>query len=287
MEHTNVLVSCIITTYNRPKLVGRAIESVLGQSYGSIELIIIDDHSNEPYDEVKKLYSTNVKVRFHRNEKNLGLAASRNVGISLSNGKYISFLDDDDIWLKDKLEKQISYLENNKDFIGCSSSHIESVSKKVVKIDKEVYRFEDNTGFNYLGPPSKLTLKTDVALATMFDEQAKHAEDWDFYLQILKQGPIYVFKEPLIVYDTVHFGRMTTGFSSMTIAQIKEKAHMTYKNRNLIGELNFNMRLCEYFLTGIFRRKNIPSYLQQVIKEVGLVTVVRVFKNKVKRSLAK
>jgi len=287
MEHTNVLVSCIITTYNRPKLVGRAIESVLGQSYSSIELIIIDDHSNELYDEVKELYSANVKVRFHRNAKNLGLAASRNVGINLSNGKYVAFLDDDDVWMKDKLKKQISYLETNKDFIGCSSSHIESVSKKTIKIDKEVYRFEDNTGFNYLGPPSKLMLKKDIALATMFDEEAKHAEDWDFYLRILKLGPVYIFKDPLIIYDTVHFGRMTTGFSSMTIAQIKEKAQMTYKNRTLIGERNFKMRLGEYFLTGIFRRKNIPSYFQQVIKEVGLATVVRVFKNKVKRSLAR
>ena len=282
-----MLVSCIITTYNRPKLVGRAIESVLGQSYSSIELIIIDDHSSELYDEVKKLYSANGKIRFHRNAKNLGLSASRNEGIKLSNGKYVAFLDDDDVWLQDKLEKQVSFLEANKEFIGCSSSHIESVSKKTIKIAKEVYRFEDNTGFNYLGPPSKLILKKDIASTTMFDEDAKHAEDWDFYLRILKLGPVYIFAEPLIIYDTVHFGRMTTGFSSMTISQIKEKAHMTYKNRNLIGEQNFKMRLGEYFLTGIFHRKNIPTYFQQVLKEVGLATVVRVLKNKVKRSLAK
>ena len=287
MEHTNVLVSCIITTYNRPNLVGRAIESVLGQSYSNIELIIIDDHSNELYDEVKKLYSTNGRVRFHRNAKNLGLSASRNEGINLSNGRYVAFLDDDDVWLNDKLEKQVSFLEVNKEFIGCSSSHIESVSKKTIKIAKKVYRFEDNTGFNYLGPPSKLILKKDIASATMFDEDAKHAEDWDFYLRILKLGPVYVFDEPLIIYDTVHFGRMTTGFSSMTIAQIKEKAHMTYKNRSLIGEQNFKMRLGEYFLTGIFRRRNIPTYFKQVVKEVGFATLVKVFKNKVKRSLAR
>ena len=287
MEHINVLVSCIITTYNRPKLVGRAIESVLGQSYSSIELIIIDDHSNEVYDEVKKLYSANGKVRFHRNAKNLGLSASRNEGIKLSNGKYVAFLDDDDVWLQDKLEKQVSFLEANKEFVGCSSSHIESVSKKTIKIAQEVYRFEDNTCFNYLGPPSKLILKKEMAYATMFDEDAKHAEDWDFYLRILKLGPVYIFDEPLIIYDTVHFGRMTTGFSSMTIAQIKEKANMTYKNRNLIGEKNFKMRLGEYFLTGIFRRKNIPTYFKQVVKEVGFATLVKVFKDKVKRSLAR
>jgi glycosyltransferase involved in cell wall biosynthesis len=281
------LVSCIITTFNRPTLVGKAIESILEQTYKNIEIIVVDDHSSESYSDVIKKYAANDSIRFTRNENNLRLSASRNVGIELSRGEFVAFLDDDDIWLPSKIETQVAFLEKNLEYVACTSSHIESVSKKVVSVLKNSFTFEDNVGYNYLGPPSKMLVRGNAARAIRFDEESKHAEDWDFYLKLLQNGPIYAFSEPLIIYDTSHLGRMTTGFSGLSIEQIKEKANMSFKNRALIGERNFNMRLANYFLTGFVHREKKLTHILKTINEIGIGTVLHFTFNKIKKSIKK
>ena len=77
---------------------------------------------------------------------------------------------------------------------------------------------------------------------------------------------------------------MTTGFSKLTIEQIKDKANMTFKNKELIGERNFKERLSEYFLSGIFQRKDKIKFILEIYKDIGVTPIVKVFTNKLKRS---
>ncbi|QLY39829.1 glycosyltransferase [Hujiaoplasma nucleasis] len=114
----NDLVSIIIPTYKREfNILSRAIESVLNQTYKNIEIIIIDDNITSE----KKYYDIKNKVRmlndprviYFKNENNLGGALSRNKGIELSNGDYVTFLDDDDIYLENKVKNQILYMKVN------------------------------------------------------------------------------------------------------------------------------------------------------------------------------
>lgn len=117
----NKKVSIIIPTYKRSEFLERAIESVLNQTYKNIEVIIVDD--NEPNSEYRTLtgktmlqYGKDNKVRYIKNKKNLGGALARNEGIFNSTGDYITFLDDDDIYLPNKVETQINYMiEKNVD----------------------------------------------------------------------------------------------------------------------------------------------------------------------------
>ena len=115
------LVSVIITTYNRFDFLCRAINSVLAQTYKNIEIIVIDDFSTDGTKEKIENYSSLVK--YVRNEENIGLPASRNVGILASAGDYISFLDDDDEILPEKIEKQINIFltEQDVDVVYCGS----------------------------------------------------------------------------------------------------------------------------------------------------------------------
>lgn len=278
---TSILITCIITTFNRPNLLPRAIESILSQTYQKLEIIVIDDHSTESYDAVKETYESE-KVKFYRNEVNLGLAASRNRGIELAKGRYVAFLDDDDIWLPEKLATQLAFMEANDEYVACTSHHTESISKKVIGSPLRRITLDDIVCFNSIGPPSKLLVKNSISIR--FDENAKHAEDWDYYLRLLQIGPVYMLKESLIIYDTVHFGRMTTGFSKLTIEQIKDKANMTFKNKELIGERNFKERLSEYFLSGIFQRKDKIKFILEIYKDIGVTPIVKVFSNKLKRA---
>lgn len=108
--NNNVMVSVIMPTYKQSELMHKAVESVLRQTYSNIELIVIDDNKEESYKEENKSYFDSIndaRVIYSQNEVNLGSAGSRNRGISMAKGEYITFLDDDDYYLDAKIEKQI------------------------------------------------------------------------------------------------------------------------------------------------------------------------------------
>lgn len=111
------MISVITPTYNRAEYLGKAIDSVLGQTYQDLELIIVDD--NKPGSEARKATEaiiskyTDLRIRYIQNPKNLGGAESRNKGIELAKGEYTAFLDDDDMYLPDRLEVQYKQMVEN------------------------------------------------------------------------------------------------------------------------------------------------------------------------------
>ena len=109
------MISVIIPTYNRYEFVNRAINSVINQTYKDIEIIVVDDCSEDPrYQELSK----NKNIKYFRLDKRSGLpACGRNLGIKNSLGEWVAFLDDDDYWVEKKLEKQMEY-SNKFDFIS-------------------------------------------------------------------------------------------------------------------------------------------------------------------------
>ena len=112
MMSSNPSVSVIIPTYKRAHLVTRAIDSVLNQTFSDVEVIVVDDGSPDNTEEVVRGV-VDGRVRYIRHEVNRGLAAAgRNTGIAMARGYYIAFLDDDDEWRADKLEKQLEAIKS-------------------------------------------------------------------------------------------------------------------------------------------------------------------------------
>ena len=103
----NGLVSIVMPSYNTDGYIKESIESVLYQSYPYWELIIVDDCSTDNTDEIIKPYLTDDRIRYLKNEKNSGAAVSRNYALREAKGKWVAFLDSDDLWHPEKLEKQI------------------------------------------------------------------------------------------------------------------------------------------------------------------------------------
>jgi len=198
------LVSVVIPTYNRDKYVKRVISNVFSQTYKNIEAIIVDDSSNH---KIKKILLTiqtkNNRVIYIKNKIKLGFTQSLNKGINAAKGKYIARIDDDDYWCdKDKLKKQVEFLENNLDYVLTSGGMI-AVNKKGYKCskrlppqtDKEIRNF---MLFDCLIPHSSVVFKKDVwKILGGYDQRLDpaEAEDWDLWMRMGTIGKIYSFQE--------------------------------------------------------------------------------------------
>ena len=107
------LVSIIMPSYNTGKYISESIQSVLNQTYQNWELIIVDDCSTDDTDKVIKTFLSDNRIRFLKNEINSGAAVSRNYALREAKGKWIAFLDSDDIWVPQKLERQLEFMKKN------------------------------------------------------------------------------------------------------------------------------------------------------------------------------
>ena len=109
------LVSIITPIYNGEKTIGKTIQSVINQTYNKFEMIIVDDLSNDKtVDIVKKYQKKDDRIKLFILDKKSGASGARNFAIKKATGKYVAFLDGDDLWKKDKLEKQVKFMEDNK-----------------------------------------------------------------------------------------------------------------------------------------------------------------------------
>jgi teichuronic acid biosynthesis glycosyltransferase TuaG len=116
------LVSIITPTFNCGKYIAETIESVINQTYENWEMIIVDDYSNDNTKDVVKKYSNQDKrIKYYLLEENSGAAVARTKAMELASGSYMAFLDSDDLWPEDKLEKQIFFMEKNNYYFTCTA----------------------------------------------------------------------------------------------------------------------------------------------------------------------
>lgn len=205
------LVSVIITTYNRFNLLCRAIDSVLSQTYKNIEIIVVDDCSNDGTDTLICRYLNSVK--YIRNQKNIGLPASRNVGIMSSIGDYVSFLDDDDSLLPEKIQLQVDAFGKNPELgaMYCGSfrryEHVEF--SLLPNLRGIIYPEVLNSSPNAIH--TLLISRNCLELTGCFDESLAHLEDFDFWIRLSKCCIFDYVPECLVVYN-IHKDQMSTNY---------------------------------------------------------------------------
>lgn len=215
------MVSVIIPNYNREKLIVRAVESVLGQTYKELEVIVVDDCSTDfsikLLDEIR-----DSRLKVVRLDVNSGACVARNRGISEAKGEYIAFLDSDDQWLPDKLEMQLNYMSNHKCDAVFSQYYYYELFKKesFVKIKPLIDKKE-----NYLSrilyancvAMDTLIAKKDVFNCVRFDPNLPRYQDWDIAIQIAELYKLdYLDKPTLNVYEQKN---------SITYSTSKEKKY--------------------------------------------------------------
>ncbi|HJH29875.1 MAG TPA: glycosyltransferase [Methanosarcinaceae archaeon] len=198
-------VSIIIPSYNNGKYIGSAISSALNQTYPNIEVIIVDDNSNDGTKEIlNELINSNLICIFNKN--NVGASASKNIAIRRSSGEYIAILDSDDVYSKQKIEAQINCFEkleltNSKiGLIYCGIKHIDDNCNVLRKILPKGKGWSGVIHGEFIGA-TPLIKKECFEKAGMFDENLRYFEDRDLYYRIHKCGYSFGYIEkPLYLY---------------------------------------------------------------------------------------
>ena len=203
----NPTVSVIIPTYNRANLIGKAIKSVLKQTYQDFEIIVVDDGSTDNTGEIIRSFKDKRVKYIEKYKKNKGISVARNIGIKMARGKYFAFLDSDDEWLSEKLSKQIKVLQYESPEVGAVYSNLcymDENGKNTNKLrnpKKEGYIYEDLLGKNYVGPPSTLLIRKECFHRVgLFDDLLNAQEDWDMWIRIAKYYRFALIKIPLVKY---------------------------------------------------------------------------------------
>jgi glycosyltransferase involved in cell wall biosynthesis len=202
------LVSVIVPTYNGEKYLEETLLSVFSQTYGKYEVIVIDDGSVT--DDVKNICGKYKKRLKYIRQDNKGLSAARNAGIRNSSGEYIAFLDDDDIWHSEKLEKQVGYYEQLKtrgikagliytgvQECGEDGSFMYNVLWKSSGRNYDKLVYVDFVSYGGSTVMLKSSVLEDVGY---FDEKLSCSEDYDLWLRIAKKYPIYSLDEFLVKF---------------------------------------------------------------------------------------
>jgi glycosyltransferase involved in cell wall biosynthesis len=186
------MIAVIIPTYNRSDLLKNAIQSVLSQTYKDIEIIVVDDASTCNNQEVIENFK--LPIIYHRFEMNQGGNICRNKGVELASGEYIAFLDDDDTWNKEKLERQYRLMSENSIDLCYTGKNIITVDEKLNELNR---RYSYTTPKfnnliksimqkNFIGSTSSIMLKKDKFLKVDgFDINMPALQDYEFYIRFI------------------------------------------------------------------------------------------------------
>lgn len=255
-QKQQVLVSVVMPAYACAKTICQAIDSALAQEVET-EVLVLNDQSPDDLDTVMERYRDVPSVRYIKNERNLGAAATRNRGVSLARGAYVAFLDADDWWEKDKLKKQLACMEKEKAVLCSTARELVTadgeLTGRIIGVRKNI-TYRSLLGHNCINCSSVL-IRTEVAREFPMMHEDSH-EDYITWLGILKKyGRAAGINEPLLKYRLTASGKSGSKLKS---------AKMTYQVYRYAG---FHvpaacLLFCFYAVNGVlkyagayFRRK--------------------------------
>jgi glycosyltransferase involved in cell wall biosynthesis len=222
-------VSVIIPTFNRSEKVVRAVSSVLTQRFEDFEIIVVDDGSTDNTHEALSKYMS--AIHYVRQPDNVGVSAARNRGITSSIAPWIAFLDSDDYWLREKLSVQMEFIDQNPHAVACQTEEIWIKNGRRVNPKKRHKKpsgniFRQSLKLCLVSPSSVIIKRSLFEDVGFFDETLPVAEDFDLWLRISCQHPIYLIDKGLVVKEGGHEDQLSRRFSGIDRFRIKAIAKL-------------------------------------------------------------
>jgi GT2 family glycosyltransferase len=211
------LVSVIIPTYNRWPLVGAAVESVLAQSFKDFELIVIDDGSTDGTAQKLGKYGTCLRLY---SQMRSGVSAARNLGVKKARGRYLAFLDSDDLWRPEKLAVQVEFMGRHPVFQICQTEEIwvrngVRVNPRLIHQKPAGDIFMRSLELCLVSPSAVMMTKDLFDAAGGFDESLPVCEDYDLWLRIAVDHQVALIAEPLVIKRGGHADQLSRSLWGM------------------------------------------------------------------------
>ena len=238
------LVSVCMNAYNASKTIAQSLESVLNQTYKNLQIIIVDDCSTDNTAEVVKSYDDD-RIELYTLPKNFNISNANNEALHRAKGEYIAHIDSDDIWVEDKIEKQIKFLEENPQYGACftHATFIDENSKPFTSgelpegflnlfnhenmsqagIVREFYNRS-----NFLNHSSMVMRKSVYEKLGDHDLTLNKLHDYDYWIRMNFICPLYIYPEKLVLYRIWHANNSTLG-NAETIGHNEEYVRIAYK----------------------------------------------------------
>jgi glycosyltransferase involved in cell wall biosynthesis len=252
-------VSVVIPAYNADRHLADAVDSALRQTFRDVEILIVDDGSTDGTPAVLSAYGERINVL---RQANLGVARARNAGTQAARGRYVAFLDADDVWLPEKIEKQVIALADTQDHRACYSSFT-LVSSDLTVLRRSPRRaslVEDLLLLgNVVGTPSTVMCERALVLeAGGFDPTQSLGADWDLWLRLALRTEFAYIDEPLVRYrihdanmsrDVALLERDSVRLLEKALADPALPAHLRVARRRVLGH-NDRVLAGSYFQAG-------------------------------------
>ena len=230
---TEPLISVIIPTYNRAPLLLEAVDSVLRQTFQGYELILIDDGSNDRTREALEAHGDRLIYYYQDNQ---GVSAARNQGLRLARGHFIAFLDSDDLWLPDKLAVQLEFFSLHREALVCQTEELWLRNGRRVNPCKKHRKYSGDVFAPSLDlcliSPSAVMIRREVFAAVgEFDESLPACEDYDLWLRIAAQFPVYLIDRPLIIKRGGHADQLSRTIPTLDRYRIQALRKLLHSGR--------------------------------------------------------
>ncbi len=272
-------VSVIIPTYNRLSMLKEAVDSVLAQNFEDMELIVVDDGSTDGTVEEMKRYGG--RVKFFQYSESRGVSAARNRGILRARGKYIAFLDSDDLWVKGKLKIQVAFLDDNPHYPVCYTDEIwirkgKRVNPMLKHAKYSGWIFEKCLPLCIISPSSVMMRRKLFSRVGLFDEALAVCEDYDFWLRVSARFPIFFINRKLIVKRGGHPDQLSQRSWGndrcrvMALEKLLSEPFIGSEEREMIlGEMK---KKCSILYKGFLKRGNEMEGMryQEIMRRYGI-----------------
>jgi glycosyltransferase involved in cell wall biosynthesis len=238
----NPLVSVVIPAYNTARYIPATLNSVLSQTIKEFEILVINDGSPDTFDLEFALRPYGSRVRYIKQE-NRGPSAARNVGIREARGKYVAFLDSDDLWFPEHLANQVSALENDPSLGLIYSNGIHVADEWPISIAFERTPQQEPVTFESLlredctvGTSGTVAVRQAILEAGLFDEGLRRCEDFDLWLRMAHRGVRMTFTRNIQIYH-----RLANGLSGNPILMKQGRADV-YRRAGLLPKITESQR---------------------------------------------
>ncbi len=248
----NKLVSIIMPSYNTAHLIADSIQSVLTQTYKDFELIIVDDASTDNTDAVVQPFLSDNRIKYFKNDVQKGAALSRNRALLSASGTYIAFLDSDDLWRPEKLEKQVSFMEEHGYAFSYTDYTEMDYSGKVSGMRVSGPPKVTRRAFKNYCYPGCLTVMYNKDVAGLIQiEDIKRHNDYAMWLEVSKKADCYLLNEDLALYRRGRAGSVSTQ-NTMELIKWFYRLHRISEKQNRVLSLCNTMR---NILFGFLKKK--------------------------------